>query len=402
MTETFEEPLDDSDGFDEEVTTRRRGRKVDDIPDGPVENAADIPLLVHAGTGKANTITYLKVIRLDGDRSEMGLKGTLSPDSTAETIAQRFGNGVYKIEGCNYRHKVLAREELSISIPGYAEQSRQPHAPVVAGVDQRAQAQAQAHSMNLLSNMAIRYGDTVKDQSIASAQNVKDMASSSMQMLTEFTTAQRESERAAHQASVQNQQQFFASMMNMQQQAHRQQMELLTAMHERQRASEQDPMAMVKLFTEGMKMAGELGGDGPDPMTAALREGSSMLGSLATIAGAGHPTTMPAAPTAPQAQHMRTLPTTTVQRAPRPSETAKGRKIPFAKSEVREIARLRAILRRRGISLEQFLSQSTEYYETAPDEDLYESENDGPQTSEHNGRPEHEAEEETPETDVLG
>ena len=382
--ETFESEEE----FDEEEAPAyeppRRGRKrVESVPDAPVENAEDLPLLTFAGTGKANTVTYLKVTRLDGGKGERGIKGKLDPTSTVEDVARRFGNGTYNIEGCNYKHKCLARQEVEISIPGFDEDPTPAQQPVSGPSPNFA-----LHQMKMIADMSADHSATVKDQAGATATQVQAMASKTMEMLTAFTTAQRESERSAYAAAQQNQQTFFASMMAMQNTAHTQQMEMLTAMNERGRKDQLDPMAMIQVFMDGIKAAGELGGgEGTEPWVQALKEGTGMMGHLAQLAQApGVQNALPGK--APQ------LPATTVERPARDAQApgVRKKKLPFKKTEIRGMAQLRAQLRRRGISFEDFLAQTTDYYQQVPDSELYDAGDDGPVESEHAAQsPQHSA-----------
>lgn len=379
MPEAFES----EDEFDEEEAPEytpppRRGRqRVDAVPDAPVENAEDLPLLTFAGTGKANTVTYLKVTRLDGGKGERGIKGKLDPTSTVEDVARRFGNGTYNIEGCNYKHKCLARQEVEISIPGFDEDTG-PAQPQVSGPSPN----FALHQMKMIADMSKDHSGTVKDQASATAEQVQAMASKTMEMLTAFTSAQRESERSAYAASQANQQTFFASMMAMQNTAHTQQMEMLTAMNERGRKDQLDPMAMIQVFMDGIKAAGELGGgEGTEPWVQALKEGTGMMGHLAQLAHA--PGVQNALPGRGQAAPQ--LPATTVERPARDAQApgVRKKKLPFKKAEIRGMAQLRAQLRRRGISFEDFLAQTTDYYQQVPDSELYDGSGDeGPVESE--------------------
>lgn len=379
MGETFESEHEDEfeDVEDDERPPFRppnRRKKVDDVPDAPVENAADIPLLSYAGTSKSNTVTYLKVTRLDGPRGVRGLKGKLPPESTYEDVARRYGNGTYKIEGCSQRHKVLAREEgLEIAIPGFDEDEGKPAAPAPVGFNPN----FALHQMKLVTDMATEHGRSIKEQSASGSEQVREMANKTMEMMTAFTAAQRESERNAYSQAAANQQSFFATMLATMQTAHAQQMEMLTAMNERARKSEIDPMAMVQMFVDGLKTGGELGGGGDvEPWLAALKEGTTSLGHLATLARTGGNAETPALPPRPRA-----LPTTTVERKPREEGKRRKKRLPFKREEIKGVVQLRAELRKRGIPFEAFLEQTAEHYRSVPDSDLYEGD-DGPVESE--------------------
>lgn len=391
MPETFESEHDDDLDLDGEGQEQEddwvppprapRRKRGDDVPDGPVENAGDLPLLVHAGTSKSNTVTYLKVVRLDGPRKTRGLKGKLPPESTAEDVARRFGNGTYQIHGCNAKHKVLAREEgLEISIPGFDDDDGPT---VVAPPGGGGGGAFGLHGMQMIARMSDKHGEVVRDQAVSMSEQVREMAARTMEMLTTFTSAQRDSERASHEAATANQQQFFATMMAMTTTAHAQQMEMLTAMHDRQRGSQVDPMAMIQVFIDGMKAAGELGGGEPDEAwVKALKEGTGMMGHLAQLANAPAVTgRLGGAPQLPPQPQARALPSSPRAANPEANGAPRKRRLPFKKGEIRELAQLKATLRNRGISFDDFLAQTREHIQSAPESELF-PDDDGSDASE--------------------
>jgi hypothetical protein len=381
MPETFDSDLEDDDLLDDEydqddppIASGRGRKRVHEVPDDPIENAGDLPLLTHAGTGKKNTVTYLKITRLDGPRGVRGVKGKMDPSSTFEDVARRYGNGTYKIEGCNYRHQALAREDgVEIAIPGFDDEPERGAAPAP---QQGVSGSFGLHGMQMITKMSDRHTEAVTAQANAQSEQVREMAGRTMELLTSFTAAQRESERATHEASTTNQQQFYATMMAMQTQAHAQQMEMLRAMHERQSGSQVDPMQMVQMFMDGLKAGGELGGgEGDEPWVKALHEGTGMLGHLASLANApgvagklaGAPPALPGQPRA-LAQHN--------PQGEQPPPKRKKR-LPFKTDEIRNLASIKAKLRERGIPFDAFLSQTLEHVSTASDEDFFSDDEPG-------------------------
>lgn len=365
----------DEEELDEEQGQRRTARR-DSVPDKGVDNAMDVPLLPHAGTSKSNTISYLKITRLDGARGVRGLKGQMPPGTTYDGLARRFGNGTYKIEGCNAAHKVLAREEaIEIAMgPDFDDANGQP----IAVVPQPQNSAAYTlHGMKMVSDMATRHQEAVMKSTDASSAQVKEMASTTMEMLTTFTAAQRESERNSYQAAQQNQQAFFASMMAMQQSAHAQQMQMLTTMAERERANDVNPLQMIEVFMNGMKAGGEMG-DGPEPWLQALKEGSGMLGNIAQLANA--PGVRGALPSN-SVPNRTALPAAAIPTNAPANDNAgpptRKKRLPFDRAEIRAAAQLKAELRKRGIPMSDFLTQTTDYYRTAPESELYESDDEG-------------------------
>lgn len=392
MGETFESDHDEEEFEDELPPAPRRRKGKDDVPDAPVENAGDLPLLVHADKGKANTVTYLKVTRLDGPRGVRGVKGKMDPGSTYEDVARRYGNGTYKIEGCNQRHKVLAREEgLEISIPGFDDEDSKQGSPQPQGMAPS----FGLHGMKMVTDMATKNQELVSAQATANNENVRELAGKTMEMMTAFTTAQRETERAGHQAAQTQQQQFFASMLQMMQTAHAQQMQMITAISERSQQKDEGP-GQLETFIAGLKLAMEMGGgESPEPWLMALKEGSGMIGHLANLATNAK---VPGAPALPGAPTPARLPSgapqaaQTAQTAQNPANQAPRRKarLPFKKSELRGLAALRASLRKRGIDFGDFLDQTSTFYSTAPDSELF-SEDDGQVESDDAANEEHDS-----------
>lgn len=408
--ETFDQDEQDLDEQDEDEpgpvgpSPRGGGRGArGSVPDAAVENADALPLLLHAATGKSNTVTYLKVTRLDGPRGVRGFKGQMPSETTHLGLARRYGNGTYKIEGCNYRHKVLAREEaIEISIPGFESEEtdingrQREH---VRTSDDGSTARFGAHGMKMVADMAREHQAVVRDQAKAQSDNVRDMANSSMKMVTEFTAAQRDTERRAHESMQTNMQQFFASMMSLQQAAHSQQMELITAATERQR-KDNDPTQMLDTFIAGMKAVSEMGGGAAgadvEPWLAALMEGTKTLGHLSSIAHspAAH-TTRPgvtalpsgAPPGAPPRRALPASGTSAGTAAPAqggPKASTRKRRLPMRRHEIRAMAKLRETLRSRGIELSDFLEQTRGHIEQAPESALF-SDDDGPPDGEGAG-----------------
>lgn len=401
MPETFENDFEDDELLDDGEhehdedppidTGRGRPRGGDSIPDAPIENAGDLPLLTHAGTGKKNTVSYLKITRLDGPRGVRGVKGKLPPESTFEDVARRFGNGTYKIEGCNYRHQMLAREEgVEISIPGFEDEPEAGRPGGAPAPQQGVSGTFGLHGMNMIAKMSDRHTEAVTSQANAQSEQVREMAGKTMEMLTAFTTAQRESERSTHEHSATMMQQFFATMMAQAQLAHSQQMEMLTAMHERQRNNQTDPMQMIQVFMDGLKAGGEMGGGGDEPWVKALQEGTGMLGHLASLANApavqqklGRP------PQLPGQAPPRALSGPQQAAAPDAAPAKRKKRLPFKANEIRDLATIKSALRKRGIDFDAFLAQTKQHVTTASDADFFAD--DEPDESE-----EHAASEESP------
>ncbi len=410
--ETFEEPDEGDEIIEQSVTTRRRGPRVSgSVPDDPIENAEDTPLLIHSGTGKANTVVYIKVTRIDGPSGPggRGYKGNVQSNATMVDIARKFGNGVYTLMGCNGKHKVLLTEhEVEINMPQFDEQPARGGAPGAMGGST-----AQLHGMRLISERSEAHERAIQDMATSSVQQTQALAQSTVESFRDFAAAQRESERSSHETQMSNMQTFFGAMQQQAQQAHVHQMEMITAMHDRDRSSQQNPMELVDVLVRGMAMGREDGAEPNPPWMNALGQGTEMLGHLASLAHAPGgaeatrvmasmrnpalpPGPMPARPPQRPVQPRGDTP------PPGPSARRRRRKLPLTREEMREVAQLKDQLRKRGVDLVELLRENREHFETVPDSEIREHE--GPPEGSVDARassPDN-ATEETPATDVDG
>ena len=111
--------MTDRDDFDEEFEDRKPNKNL--VEKDIVENLDETPLMPQeAGKGKTNSIAYIKVTREDGASGERGYKGRLPSDATIEMLARRYGNGIYRLDGCNYKHRVLlTHSDVEVSVPEF-------------------------------------------------------------------------------------------------------------------------------------------------------------------------------------------------------------------------------------------------------------------------------------------
>lgn len=354
--------------------------------DAPVENSEETPLLPHAGTGKTNTVNYIKVTRIDGPPGERGYKGRLPSDASIEELARRYGNGCYKLEGCNYKHKVIASEsDVEVSVPEYESNSQASDPAALGG------ASAMLHALGMLKAMAERHETQSQSTATEAQGNVTAMAERTVEMMRDFTSASRDSERETHQTAVTQMQGFFAAMLQMTQTNHAQMMQLMQASQERERERQTpptDPMQMMELFMQGLQLGHTMGdGEGDEAWVKALKEGGTMLSSLAQLATSSSRPEQ--ATRLLSAGAGRALPApkqgaTVAANGSKPGVADSGRprrrKLPFSTNEVRGLARLRAQLRKRGVSFDDYIAQSVEHFETVPDSEMF-AENDGPDGS---------------------
>lgn len=344
----------------------------DDLGTQHVTDTEDVPLLVHAGRGKDNTVYKLKITRLDGPQAGRGFKGTLEPDSSLVTLARTFGNGVYRVEGVNSKFKVLAVSEHQISIPDLDDEpttegahAPQPYHPGIAGV----------HGMRIVAQMADNHQQSATEQNQTLLTAMRDMTASTVATMTAFLESQRAADRERVDAQMANMQAFYATMLQMQQGANTQQMEILTRFSER----DQGGPNQIETLLQGIQLAHQLGaGSNEDtpPWAHALQAGSGMLQSLAQMHAAG-------GTGLPNPMQRPALPAQGAPPAPAPEEPKRTlqprkRRLPVNREEVGALVRLKATLHKRGIPLDTFMSQVTEHYRQAPESELFDSGGEGP------------------------
>jgi hypothetical protein len=363
---------DDVDEIDELPVRKRRE------PEIPVEVASS-PLYAELGSGKLSAIAYSKVVRLDGAQGERGYQGTLPGDATLEDLRTAYGSGTFRCSACNLKNKVLGTVTHEIA----ERASREPHPAPSNGAT--ATGAPMLHVFKMLSDQSQRHEAQTRDASDSATGHVSTMADRSLAMVTSVMESMRASESAAHATSLAQQQQFFVAMFHMMSTQHAQQIAMYERSRESERASQAPAQNPLELFLQGVQLAGSLGGGGgseePEYLKV-LQQGGAMLGHLATLAGAapglGQKPVLPGMP-APKG-----LPSPVGTENPEPK--AAGRKLPFTREEIRELAKLKATLKKRGVPLGQFLDHSSQHIATLPDSNTFEDDGADNEGSENAGQ----------------
>lgn len=430
MPSHFEDPPDDQDPIldnepgtdDEGVISQMFGRAT--VPDGPPE---ETPLMGAGGKKIADKVKYIKVILDIGPTGERGYKGRVDPNTTVEGLYRRFGNGVYKLEACNYKHKVLnVREDVEIAI-----NEGTPKAPTVGAPAEAGMANALAMFASMSEAHQMRQAELAAD----TQHNISAMAQSNAEQNAKMQedrriaderrfSAQLESDRERAREAKESQQTFFASMMAMQNATNQQTIAMMNASTDREReaskeraereserrkeqaSNDADPMALANMLIEGMKMGQGLADPPTESWVKAIESGGEMIGGLGQMfiaqqnakAANGAPVVTPPPPAAlPAPVTSVTSGPSPAQPAPQPgSQTAmqpaapKRRKVPFSKESVVKTAQLQALLRKRGVTLETFLTDTLTTVNNLPLEQSQEMPVDAasaPQQSAHSDEP---------------
>jgi len=353
------EDMEETDTETFEIKVPRKDKSSKDLTDIPVENASDIPLFANADKRGLRTVAYLKLIKLDQPGS--GYKGNIPLSSTLETIAQLYGDGLYTIEACNQKHIVLRREEnvrIAMGEKKEAVISGQQKQIGTNGVD------AKDHHINKLITEIASTRARDKELSDKAIIQIREQGDRFVTLVTATTESAAQRDRE-HMASVnKGQQDFFANMMQAQNQMFQQTMALMMASHSQtmqilQASSERDrennnPMAMVQVLMQGLKMGRELDGDDTPDWLKAIGVGKDMLGQLtmlATMKGGGQKQ-MPLVSNP-------ALPSNTKEE----TKSKKPTKRVLTDEELLEVARLKKELSARGMDLESVTKQARLYYQ---------------------------------------
>lgn len=364
------------------------------IPEPPPE---ETPLMGQGGKRLAERVNYIKVILDIGPTGERGYKGRVAPNTTVEGLYRRFGNGVYKLEACNHKHKVLnTREDVEIAI----EEGKPKLAP--NGSDGGSMANALAMFANMSEAHQQRQAELAADTQHNISTMAQENAAANAKMQEERRQAderryesQLVADRERSKESRESQQTFFSSMMAMVNATNAQTIAMMNASTDREReaskeraerereaakeraSSETDPMTLANVMLEGMKMGQGLGDPPDEPWVKALGEGSSMIGNIAQMfqtqrAGAP-PGAVPGVPgpmVTPAPLAALPAPATGAAAAAPANGAAapKRRRVPFSKTAVIHTARLQALLRKRGVTLEDYLAETLKTVEGMPPE----------------------------------
>lgn len=332
--------------------------------DSPISNADSIPLFEDADKRGVRTAAYITITKLDAPKS--GYKGQIPLNSTLETIAQLFGNGIYNIAVVNHKHKILrTRENIKIDIPSEvlegsintakANGSSSPQGPSILEVIDKLNA---SHSQEI--ERQTKQSELITKQVEANSKNYTELIKTSTE-----SSAQRE--REFLQSASQSNKEFFASMMQMQSAQFQQMMIMMMAGHnqtiESLKASQaaNNPLLFVEVLMKGLQMGKGMDDDSPDWLKA-IGMGKEMIGELGSLA---------------KVKMLQTMPQTTPEVKPKKKEDKKpsDNKI-LNKRELMELVKLKRTLLKRGIDLEAMLSEANKHYSAPTSEEQNEEESD--------------------------
>lgn len=338
---------------EESIVERRERERTEN---GKVDNDEPIPLLPNITKDARKTIVALQVWKTDppGD----GYKGNVPPHADVETIAKRYGNGIYEFHGVTQDSKVLRRvqgvkisweDPASFDPPAHPTPAPLPHAPA----DKLLDWQATQHAKD---------SERVESFARMSVESSHATAKQHIDTLAQTLRASQERDRDFFAGMMANQQNFFAAMFQQTTLAHAQAMErsredfrqsiqVMQISHERATQA-QDPSLLLGLFERGLALGS---GSNPDsdedspPWGEVIKSGVGAIKDmteLAKIKAIGAP-----AKTLPPATLSKAAPTTPAKKAP-----------PIDREQLAEVLRFKKIIEQKGLDFAGTVRNASAYF----------------------------------------
>lgn len=372
-----------NDDEEEEQIIERRNR---DAENGKVENDENIPLIPNVKSDTRKTIHAIQIWKMDPPND--GLKGSVPPFTNHETIAKLFGNGVFDFYAVTIDGKILRRHTgVKVSLP--------PPTPENSAKTESQPLENITAHMRLLEWQSKQYEkDSARVESFGrmAVEHTREFSTQQLQTMRTETERQAERDRIFFSQQAAQTNQFFAAMFQQAQQIHAQAMERQREDHRQtiqmltvtnQRAAEaNDPRTILGLLREGMALA-QLGAPADDeedeekedktPVWAsAIKEGAAAVKDitetykLKAFADANNSGTNP----------MKAITQGAAVQAPAKQLAKPGRRLPFTPNQVKEMARLAAICKQRGLDFDVMLRNASQYFASGGPTDAGEQQSD--------------------------
>jgi hypothetical protein len=259
------------------------------LDDDAIANSDECPLFPDADKKSSKFLTAVKVTRLTPP--EEGYKGLVPPNVNEDFIARKWGNGTFRLEGLNSKHRVIRNRDVTISVAldapngGGNEKTAQEFAFATL------QAQQRSNTAEVLRIQALT--DKVTDQVTRQGDKYVDMLAgqhkSAMERDREFFGSQNK-----HMG------QFFATMMSQSEQQHSHAVQMMQAGHQQtmqmmqalqvQAAQNNNPTMLLTVLMKGLEMGRDMGSPSDESqMFAGLKMGLEGLGKIKEIASLDAP-----------------------------------------------------------------------------------------------------------------
>lgn len=352
MSDAHFDPMENEDDETElDATVHVRGGRKSKDPDAPIESSDYLPIFPDYDKNAAKVIMGLDIYKLTPPND--GFRGQLPPQTTLQMIGRLYGDGVYNIHAVNQAGKVLRRrinEKITVNVgevPNGAERVKHApsHSPDMALLNfQREAHREDAQRMAAMSKEA-------SEQSRALTEN-------HLKTVERTTEAQIARDREFMAAQLATQQTFFQSLFTLMHTSHVQQMEaerasrnytlqVLQQSHERMLESN-NPMTMLALFREGMQTGAGMASDNQDPLQVIASSSIQGLKEIKQIMALKSGTVA------------RKLPSGTSATSEKPGGSAMP--------PLEKLQKFRALLDKKGLTVEAVIDDLTKQLESLPDE----------------------------------
>jgi hypothetical protein len=404
MEHSFARNEDDDDGEESILERRERERADKENANGKAENEELIPLIPNVKLDVRKTIHEIQVWKIDppGD----GFKGTVSPHATIPSIAKLYGNGVYDFEAITQGGKTLRRNS-GVKIAWQNPEPKSTPSPSTSG---------DAH-MDLLKWQAEQHQrESIRTEAFGkmAVDSTRDMSKSQVDAVIKQQELTSARERDFFAGMMTQQQQFFQNMMLMTQQEHRLSSERSREDFNRtiqiiqttsaQAAKASDPTMLLGLFQQGLALGSGMNEDDDDdedgeastPWVEAIKAAGEAVKDISEASKfktiIAHKTQTNKAKAARQSQpppgHTQTPPPPT-QAAPASAVAtpSKGKpKLPFQRSELKEMLRLKRIMDQKGLDFSQTLRNASNWIANGDNGGILDASgpNDGEETPDEN------------------
>ena len=322
-------------------------------------NAAGCPLFLELAPRTKNSVDSLKVYKVDPPGE--GFRGKMPKWGDELYIAQKWGNGHFRIEAVNQVGKILRTRELQLRISvdedaphrgkkkepepqtadhpsKFAElalrEANETHKAEVDRIEKLAKQVTDQTSMQ--SN---KYLDMVTSQSLAASQRDREFFGTQGKSMQDFFSAMWAQSQQAHEHSLAMAREQFQHTVLMMQQSHLQS----------QQAN--NPMAMVSVLMKGLEMGRGFDNEEPEEgWVKAITAGVDGLKSMVALKSQ-NPMMMPAQ--APSPALARTV-------------TSKH----LSREHLREVMTVKLLADQKGIPFEHLLAVAKQQLNGAPDQEL--------------------------------
>lgn len=366
--------LDDNATEGETVEERRtRETRVETNPDDT------IPLIPNVQLSSSKAISYIQVERIDGPES--GVKGQVPPNTNLAGVHALFGNGIYNFHACNERHKVLRRNDgIRISYPAKPQGMPGGLIPTAFPPPDMKLMQFQ-HEAHLRENERLeKFGqmaiETTRQQGKESSESAQSFMKSAMDGMQTFFGAMLKQSDQTHTQAMERQREEHRQWREQEAARRQEEREQNQANRERERELN-NPMLFLALFREGIQLGQHTGESPEDPMIAAMKygvDGLKEIGGMVRSFGTGPKTKgLPGKQQNPATPQQGKAPANGKVTNPARS----GRK--FTQGEVKEMARVAAIVEQKGMDLETVLRQAGAYLAGVTPDDGNQADGDEPE-----------------------